>query len=65
MNTRGRGLTLDNCFDAVVADGSYTIVLVPESELDYNRLRIGYGVGTDATSGSDPTASKRRVITHR
>lgn len=64
MDIAGRGLTLENCFDAVVEDGSYTIVLVPESEPDYNRLRIGYGVGTRA-SGSESETQKRRQIMHR
>lgn len=64
MDTSGRGLTVENCFYSVVGDRSYTIVLVPKSELDYNRLRIGYGVGT-ATSGSEHQTEKRRQIMHR
>ena len=65
MDIGGRGLILENCFDAVVADSSYTIVLMPGSEVGYNRLRIGYGVGVEAPSGSELTATKRRQIMHR
>jgi hypothetical protein len=66
-NTTGsRRLTPDNCFEAIVADGSHTIVLVPDNMEDINRLRITYGAGAAAVAGSDQEASqKRRQITRR
>jgi len=34
MTRRGRSLTPERCYDAVVSDGTYTIVLVPREEGD-------------------------------
>lgn len=66
-NTIGsRRLTLDNYFEATIADSSHTIVLVPDNIEDINRLRITYGAGAAVVAGSDPEASrKRRQITRR
>jgi hypothetical protein len=66
MTTRGRGLTPDRCFDAVVADGTYTIVLVPAEEEDINRLLIASGVGSVANNEPRRIAhAKSRMITSR
>ena len=48
MMMRGRGLTPERCFDAVVGDGTYTVVLVPREEVEINRLLVASGVGSVA-----------------
>ena len=67
QNTIGsRGLTLNNCFNAVVIDSLYTIVLVPNNKEDINRLRITYSVGVNTVASLDPKApQKQRQITDR
>ena len=59
----GRGLTPEECFDAVVTDGTYTVVVVPRKEEDINRLLIASGVGS--VEDRQMTAPKRRMITER
>jgi hypothetical protein len=65
MTTRGRGLTPERCFDAVVADRSNTIVLVPAEERDINRLLIASGVGSVDNNQPRRILQPRRMITDR
>jgi hypothetical protein len=66
MTTIGRGLTPERCFDAVVANGTYTIILVPREEEDINRLLIAYGVVSTANNESRRILQpKTRMITNR
>ncbi len=48
MTIRGRGLTLERCYNAVVGDSTYTIVLVPSEEAEINKLLIASRVGSIA-----------------
>ena len=36
ITMRGRGLTLERCFDAIVGDGTCTVVLVLREEVEIN-----------------------------
>ena len=60
MTTRGRGLTPERCFDAVTADGTYTIVLVPSQEEDINRYQIVSGNGSVAENERGQTYPQKR-----
>jgi hypothetical protein len=67
MSMRGRGLTPERCYDAVVGDGTYTVVLVPREEAEINKLLIASGVGSVAKNEPQHATSqqKRRMITQR
>jgi hypothetical protein len=66
MTMRGRGLTPERCFDAVVGDGTYTVVLVPREEVEINRLLVASGVGSVAKNEPRRILQpKRRMITER
>jgi hypothetical protein len=58
--TGSRRLTPANCFEAIVADGSHTVVLVPDNMEDINLLRITYGAGAAAVPDSDQEGSQKR-----
>jgi hypothetical protein len=45
---RGRGLTLERCYNAVVSNSIYTIVLVLREEREINKLLITSRVGSIA-----------------
>jgi hypothetical protein len=49
MTMRGRGLTPERCYDAVVGDGTYTVVLVPREEREINKLLIAKNEPQPAT----------------
>lgn len=40
FNTMGRALTSKNCFDAIIADGTQTLILVPANQLDISRQLV-------------------------
>lgn len=66
MTMRGRGLTAERCFHAVVDDGTYTVVLVPREEGEINKLLIASGVGS--VGKNEPRRilqPRRRMITER
>jgi hypothetical protein len=67
MTMRGRGLTPERCYDAVVGDGTYTVVLVPREEREINKLLIASGVGSVAKNEPQPATPepKKRMITER
>lgn len=66
MTVRGRGLTPERCFDAVVRDGTYTVVLVPREEKEINKLLIASGVGSVARNEPRRIIQPhRRMITER
>ena len=44
----GRGLTLKQCYNIVVSDSIYTIVLVLREEREINKLLIASKVGSIA-----------------
>ena len=46
MTIRGCGLTLERCYDTVVGDGTYTVVLVLREEGEINKLLITSRVGS-------------------
>jgi len=46
MIIRGRGLTLERCYDVVVGDSTYTVVLVLREEGEINKLLITFRVGS-------------------
>jgi len=48
MTMRSRGLTPERYYDAVVSDGTYSIVLVLREEAEINKLRITSRVGSVA-----------------
>jgi hypothetical protein len=48
ITMRGRGLTPERCYDAVVGDSTYTIVLVLREEREIDKLLIASGVGSVA-----------------
>jgi hypothetical protein len=48
ITIRGRDLTLERCYNAVVGDSIYTIVLVPREEGEINKLLIASRVGSVA-----------------
>jgi hypothetical protein len=48
ITIRGRGLTLERCYNAVVGDGTYTVVLVLREEAEINKLLIASRVGSVA-----------------
>jgi hypothetical protein len=48
ITIRGRSLTLERCYDAVVSDSIYTIVLVLREEGEINKLLIASRVGSIA-----------------
>jgi len=58
-----RGLSPERCYDAVVADGTYTVLVVSSHDGEINKLRIAYGVGSVAKN--EPHEPKRRKITER
>ena len=63
MTIKGRGLTPERCYDAVVSDGTYTVVLVPREEGEINKLLIASGVGSVAKN--EPQQTGKRMITER
>jgi hypothetical protein len=66
MTMRGRGLTPERCFDAVVGDGTCTVVLVPREEREINKLLIASGVGSVAKNEPRRILQpRRRMITER
>jgi hypothetical protein len=67
MMIRGRGLTLERCYDVVVGDGIYTIVLVLREEAGINKLLIASRVGSIAKNKPQPITPKpkKRIITKR
>lgn len=66
MTIRGRGLTPERCYDAVVGDGTYTVVLVPREEREINKLLIASGLGSAAEHEPQQTLEpKKRMITER
>ena len=64
MTIRGRGLTPERCYDAVVSDGIYAVVIVPREESEINKLLIASGVGSVAKN-EPQLEPKRRMITER
>ena len=46
ITIRGRGLTLERCYNAVVGDSTYTVVLVLREEGEINKLLITSRVGS-------------------
>jgi hypothetical protein len=48
MTIRGYSLTLKRCYNAVVSNGTYTIVLVLREEREINKLLIASKVGSIA-----------------
>ena len=67
MTMRGRDLTPERCYDAVVGDGTYTVVLVPREEAEINKLLIASRVGSVAKNEPQPAIPepKKRKITKR
>jgi len=66
MTTTGHGLTPERCYDAVVDNGTYTIIVAPREEEDINRLLITYGVGSTSNNETRRTLRlKTRMITNR
>ena len=66
MTMRGRGLTPERCYDAVVSDGTYTVVLIPREESEINKLLIVSGVGVARQEPQNPILEpKRKMITER
>ena len=66
MTMRGRGLTPERCYDAVVSDGTYTVVLIPREESEINKLLIVSGVGVARKEPQNPILEpKRKMITER
>ena len=67
MTIRGRGLTLERYYNAVVSDGTYTIVLVLREEREINKLLITSGVGSIAKNEPQLIIPepKKRIITER
>lgn len=67
MSMRGHGLTPERCYDAVVGDSTYTVVLVPREEAEINKLLIASGVGSVAKNEPQHATpqQKRRMITQR
>jgi len=60
MTVRGRGLTPERCYDAVVSDGTYTIVLVPREEREINKLLIASGVGVARAEPQQTSEPKKK-----
>ena len=60
MNIRGHGLTEESCFDAVVNDGTYTIIVVPAENEDINRVLRALSGGSVA-NGSGRKNKRRRI----
>ena len=46
ITIRGHGLTLERCYNTVVSDSIYTIVLVLREEGEINKLLIASRVGS-------------------
>jgi hypothetical protein len=66
MTVRGRGLTPERCYDVVVSDGTYTVVIVPREESEINKLLIASGVGVARNEAQHSILEpKRRMITER
>jgi hypothetical protein len=67
ITMRGRSLTPERCYDAVVGDGAYTVVLVPREEGEINKLLIASGVGSVAKNEPQHATiePKKRMITER
>jgi hypothetical protein len=67
MTMRGRGLTPERFYDAVVGDGTYTVVLVPGEEAEINKLLTASGVGSVPKNEPQYTTPepKKRMITER
>ena len=58
LNTNGRALNETNCYDAVVRDGTKTIIFVPRDNIDITHPLIISAGQSSAISGS----SKRRQV---
>jgi hypothetical protein len=64
MTMRGCGLTLKRCFNAVVGNGTYTIVLVLREEVEINQLLVASRVRSIAKNELQQILQpKRRMIT--
>jgi hypothetical protein len=66
FNTLGRALTPKNCFDAIINDGTQTLIIVPGSQLDISRQLVASTEqsGANALLSEDEGRRKRRLITN-
>jgi hypothetical protein len=67
ITIRGRSLTPERCYNAVVSNSIYTIVLVLREEREINKLLITSRVGSIAKNEPQPVIPepKKRMIIER
>jgi hypothetical protein len=58
FNTLGHALTAKNCFDAIIADGTQTLILIPADQLDISRQLVA-STG-EFTANPDPSEGGQR-----